>query len=169
MASLIQPWIFKVQRKRAAHSNQDAAMTTEGNVLDKKLQFDPSYLTGIDAIDAEHQRLVDLVGKAFDSLTSTDSVTTSALVRLAVNDVIERTAVHFANEESVMTAAGYPDLDRHRRIHVDLFNQTRVIELRLEVGEPYAPLELHEFLYRWLIKHIATEDKKFGEFMATQQ
>jgi hemerythrin len=43
------------------------------------------------------------------------------------------------------------------------------MEIRVEVGEPSASLDLSRFLANWLINHIQAADRRFGAFSEGQQ
>lgn len=127
-------------------------------------KFDASFLVGIEQIDQEHRRLFEIAGRVHDSL-ATDGAAAVAACRLAAAELLDYTATHFASEEALMEAAAYPPLESHRALHRRLISQARDMEMRAEFDD-HVPVELSQFLYNWLVDHILTVDKKFGEFVA---
>jgi hemerythrin len=136
--------------------------------MDERPRFGDEFLVGIDAIDTEHRRLFEIAGTVYDSLDASDA-TAVALTRQAVAELLDYTATHFAHEEALMEAARYPELAAHRELHQHLISQARDMEMRVEIGDNYVPVELSRFLYNWLVRHIEVNDKKFGAFAAAQR
>jgi hemerythrin len=134
--------------------------------MEQRPQFDSSFLVGIEQIDQEHRRLFEIAARVHDALNSpaTNVDDTSA----AIVDLLDYTTTHFTNEEALMEAARYPELEAHRQLHRRLLAKARDMEIRAMGQESYLPLELSQFLGHWLIDHIQTEDRKFGEFATSQ-
>jgi hemerythrin len=135
--------------------------------MDERPRFDSRYTVGIDQVDREHQKLFEIAGRVHDCLTA-DSTTAADAARGAVVELLDYTETHFASEEGFMAAAGFPELEAHRDLHRRLIAQARDMEMRAEIGELSMPFELNRFIASWLIDHIMTRDKRFGEFVAAQ-
>ncbi|HET7776607.1 MAG TPA: bacteriohemerythrin [Azospira sp.] len=129
------------------------------------VQFGPQYHVGIAQVDQEHQQLFAIVGRIQAALEQ-DSDTAQAQARQAVAELLDYTRTHFASEEALMAAAGYPELATHQDLHQDLLYQVSDMEMRVEMGEPSASLDLSRFLANWLINHIQAADRRFGAFVA---
>lgn len=129
------------------------------------IQFGPQYHVGIPQVDGEHQQLFAIVARIQGALEK-DSDTAQAEARIAVGELIDYTRTHFASEEALMAAAAYPPLADHQQLHEDLLRQVSDMELRVELGEPSASLDLSQFLANWLIRHIQAEDRRFGAYVA---
>lgn len=78
--------------------------------------------------------------------------------------LVDYTETHFADEERMMEANGYPDILRHKAAHKYLI--CRVIELKKEFleGNGVLSVSVLNFLRDWLTTHIQGEDKKYGIF-----
>lgn len=133
--------------------------------MKQRPEFSDVFSVGIDQVDAEHRKLFEIAGRVYDHLTDSGDAPMEA-ARAAVGELIDYTATHFASEEALMEAAGYPALAAHKELHKRLLSQVRDMDMRVELGERYVPVELARFLYNWLVQHIQTEDRKFGEFAA---
>lgn len=136
--------------------------------MDERPRFDSRYAVGIDQVDREHQKLFEIAGRVHDSLAAEGDAAIDA-ARSAVAELLDYTATHFANEEKLMAAAGYPELEAHRTLHRNLISQAREMEMRAEFGERHVPIELNRFIYNWLIDHIMDNDKKFGAFATARK
>jgi hemerythrin len=135
--------------------------------MDERPQFDSRFVVGIEQVDCEHRRLFEIAGRVHDSLAN-DSATAVSTARAAVAELLDYTETHFASEEKLMESAGFPELEMHRSLHRNLMSLARDMEMRVELGEQHVPLELNRFIYAWLIDHIMTRDKRFGEFVAAR-
>ncbi|HTY03694.1 MAG TPA: bacteriohemerythrin [Rhodocyclaceae bacterium] len=131
--------------------------------MDSRPQFDSRFLVGIEQVDREHLRIFEIAGRVHDSLLDGGAAALDA-ARTAVAELLDYTETHFASEEKLMEAAGYPELSAHRGLHRSLLAQARDMEMRVELGERHVPVELNRFITRWLIEHIEANDKKFGAF-----
>ena len=119
-------------------------------------------------IDGEHRRLYELADRIGALLTSGDA---AAIGRAHANilELLSYAERHFANEEALMAITDYPYLDTHRMLHRHLLSEIRDMELRALSGAPYLPVELNHYIKKWRTSHIETNDRMFGDFLATRQ
>lgn len=70
---------------------------------------------------------------------------------------------HFAAEEALMKAAGYPDLTQHQAEHAEF--RARLEELHLKsIGEDISA-DTVSFLNHWLTHHIAKTDMAYVPYL----
>lgn len=136
--------------------------------MDERPRFDARFLVGIEQVDEQHRKLFEIAGRVYDNLNA-DGATAAKAAAEAVRELIQYTETHFASEEQLMQAAGYPGLGVHRELHENLITQVRDMEMRAEIGERQVPIELNRFIYNWLVDHIMANDKKFGAFVAARK
>ncbi len=114
--------------------------------------------TGIDIIDAQHQRIVEMINRLH--------VTNRTMERIAVAEVIDElvdyTLSHFAFEEELMEEAGYPFCAAHKRVHEVFTKRVAEYRMRFQAGEDIVD-ELRSLLSRWLFNHIRSDDKAYAE------
>lgn len=120
-------------------------------------QWSDDLNTGIKEIDDQHRQLVDYLNQLYDVIVKNNR---DGIV-LIFEQIIDYTQFHFTFEESIMKENDYEYYIPHKHIH-DLFIK-RVLHYkeRFEHGENIAE-ELHALLKRWLINHIAHDDKNFA-------
>lgn len=108
--------------------------------------------TGIEAIDNQHKRIVEMINQLHEAQKHN-----KAIIGEVIEELVDYTMSHFAFEESLMEDAGYQFSRAHKRIH-DLFIK-RVADYRTrhQQGEDIAE-ELKSLLSRWLYSHIQSED-----------
>ena len=73
---------------------------------------------------------------------------------------------HFADEEKLMEAHQYPELDSHRKKHDYMRKVLREFVQRFEANELNMELEFINFLKTWIVDHILTVDRKYGPFFS---
>lgn len=130
-----------------------------------RLAFDSRYSVGIEQVDDEHQKLFDLADRIYNIL-SVDVIMPMDQVKAAVIELVDYTKLHFTNEELLMEAKGYIGLAQHREQHAYLINRINDFARSVVLGGQLTPVDAYEFLCEWLVDHIQTFDREFGEFMS---
>ena len=114
--------------------------------------------TGIDIIDGQHRRIVEMINHLH--------ITQKSMERFAVGEVIDElvdyTLSHFAFEEELMEEAGYPFSAAHKRVHEVFTKRVSEYRLRFEAGEDIVD-DLRSMLSRWLFNHIRNDDKAYAD------
>ncbi len=129
----------------------------------KNLVFDHVLHVGIDEIDEDHRRLVDLFNLLNHSVTEGDS---PDYLTALLEELINCTAWHFSHEERLMLKHGYKGYAEHKLEHQDLINSVRQLQTNiLAKGKLDASADL-EFLERWLTGHILSDDMRLGAYLA---
>ncbi|RMG59917.1 MAG: bacteriohemerythrin, partial [Gammaproteobacteria bacterium] len=124
---------------------------------DELIRWEDSYATGIDTVDAQHRRLIELINALFSCMKQGGDNQT---VAEAVTALVDYTRVHFTDEERLMRRHGYPELEAHQGIHETFVNAVEDYQRRLAEGQRLRPAELFNFLKGWLIHHIKEQDIK---------
>ncbi len=118
---------------------------------------------GSSEIDDDHKHLIGFVNALHDAVTASESEKVVGAIML---QLIEYTRDHFAREEKVMQAAGYPDFPRHKKLHDALTRQVLIFaQTYLRNPTDQVKRELIDFLAKWLVEHIIKEDRRIGVYM----
>jgi hemerythrin-like metal-binding protein len=117
------------------------------------------YSVGIARMDAQHQRMVELINELRAAMLEGDG---SLVVGKILDGLMEYTVTHFAAEEALMQEAAYPDYAQHKAEHGRLTEQVKLLKKKAPTANVMLPLELAAFLRRWLIGHIVDMDKKYS-------
>lgn len=133
--------------------------------MEERLVFDSRYFVGVEPVDAEHRKLFARADSIYDILAA-DVVMPMDQIKSAMSELVDDTKTHFANEESLMEANGYPGLAEHRELHAYLLARINHFVKSMVRGEQVTPVDAYEFICGWLGDHIQTSDRDFGEFMA---
>ena len=129
------------------------------------IKWRDSYNTGVEAVDLEHRKLVELIEAMHTSVRDKEPKET---VEQVINELVEYTQDHFKNEEALMQNEQYPELDGHKVEHRTLIEEVAVFKERLLNNFPDGRQDFYRFLREWLINHILESDKKFGAFVSSK-
>ena len=130
----------------------------------KKVFFpwNPSLATGILEIDQQHQRLVSLVNRLYQSVERGGAYEE---LKAILNELIEYTNYHFKTEEYYFDKYGYPEGEIHKEIHRKLTEKVLDFKRKFENREATVSYDLLDFLKDWLVNHIGKTDKKYAPFL----
>jgi len=123
------------------------------------VEWDVTYILGIQEIDQQHKTMVELLNKSYDEFRAGARIEQSVIEQL-----IEFSETHFACEERLMAETSYPGLTDHREEHKIFIRRMK------EFKKSYKPtadasVEILWFLCNWVTHHIRETDAKFGRFM----
>ncbi len=122
------------------------------------IRWNHSLEIGIPVIDNQHKRIVAYVNK----LEHAHAHQSREELGEVLDEVVDYTLSHFAFEESLMEESGYPFLGPHRRVHELFTRRVADYQQRFKLGEDVAEDLLHT-LTAWLINHIQSDDKDYGD------
>jgi hemerythrin-like metal-binding protein len=125
------------------------------------LVWDKRYAVGVDRIDREHESLFNNYNVFIQSTQNTGDQTA---VRFGIDLLSNYAANHFANEESVMRAANFPELHPHHLEHERFLAELDRLKRAYVAGEPVYE-NLCRFYRTWLTNHITLNDKKLSAYV----
>jgi hemerythrin-like metal-binding protein len=125
------------------------------------MSWDDGLDVGVDAMNAEHKRLLSLMNALYDAVQA-DAPGADVLAKLAA--LKAATVEHFAHEEAYMDEIGFPGAPGHKLIHKDLLEKLDAHAAAAEAsgGEGLGDA-LFNFLRFWLSAHIRGVDVKYGK------
>jgi hemerythrin len=125
------------------------------------LQWTENLSVGITRMDDHHKKLIELINLLFEAMSGD---ATSA-VDTVLNDLLDYTRYHFGEEEKMLAACGYPDLEEHQAVHRSMVKE--VLEMRqryLDKPSSVPASEALDFLSKWLMRHIIGKDLRYRPF-----
>lgn len=129
------------------------------NSRESLVAWSDAYSIGMAEIDDQHKVLIDLINQLWDAIIKR----ARNEEMLAIVEELEKyTISHFGAEETFMRVTGYPEFDRHKKIH-DEFVARIAAEKRVVQAGGHLSLELLKYLRDWLINHILVADKAYAE------
>jgi len=129
----------------------------------KDLVWDNILSVGIEEIDEDHRRLVNLFNILNHSVTEGDA---PDYLEAVLEELISCTVWHFSHEERLMLKYGYEGIEEHKMEHRELIKSAKELQQKvLQAGKLVANEDI-EFLEHWLTEHILTADMKLGSYLA---
>jgi hemerythrin-like metal-binding protein len=129
----------------------------------KFLVWKDEYSVGIEAIDQDHRKLLNLINQF---QTAVLYRTGREFEEEAFDALVDYTRTHFRREEDLMEKYGYPDFEGHRDQHRKMIAQVEACMAQYTAEGRQVPLERAvAFLQDWLITHINGTDQQYSEFL----
>lgn len=126
------------------------------------VEWRDEYSVGIEAIDNDHKRLLNLINQL---QTAAHYQTGREFEHEAFETLVDYTKQHFSREETLMETHGYPGFAAHKAEHVAMIKKVDAM-LDAYKAHPQAAIEeAVQFLKTWLIKHINGTDKGYSQFL----
>ena len=125
-----------------------------------KIQFTDDLKLGVESIDNQHSKLVDLINRLIEMEAEPSNQEAEAHV---IEQLVSYIDEHFTFEEQVMKEVGYENFEAHRATHVRFVKKTINFSKQHRNGEVNLGVDVLMFLSIWLIEHIKGEDPKFAE------
>ena len=120
---------------------------------------------GIEEIDQQHQKLVQLINGLHAHMVAGDA---SDIMNKVLDRVIEYTGFHFDTEEQLMAKYDYPHSATHKNEHSKLVNTAVSLQEKLKSGNAHITMETMHFLQEWLQHHILESDKLFATYLKSK-
>jgi len=129
----------------------------------RHIEWSEAMSVGSSEMDHDHQRLIEIINR----LWMADSMGNRQIIEFVLDDLVNYTEFHFAHEEGLLAKVGFPDMDRHIKIHRSICR--RLEEFRWEYFQGMRDelrRGLLEFVTTWLNKHILEEDMQYRSHFA---
>ena len=122
------------------------------------IEWREEYSVGIPEIDAQHRRLIELLG-ALVKFAGSGGVVDP---RTAVAQVKRYAEQHLADEELMLSIRGYPGYAEHMAQHDAYRKKAAVIEAQSD-RKDFA-IRITAFLVEWWSNHILNSDQEYARY-----
>ena len=122
------------------------------------MEWNDKLVLGVGPMDSEHQGLVEAMNRVYelDQANAGKAAVDAALQKLAA-----LTTKHFADEEAILFARRYPQLETHKRAHAGLLRRAEFLNAQAAAGEATLGAVV-EFLAEDVVaRHLMTVDRAF--------
>lgn len=123
------------------------------------LKWTKEYSVNNEIIDAQHQKLFDIVNTLSRAISAGEGVDS---LLLTLEEMSKYAWMHFRTEEDLLFKSNYQSLDDHKRLHeafkLELMRMTREA-LQKQTIQQVA--EVHQYLSEWLYHHVLQEDLQY--------
>lgn len=124
----------------------------------EKIVFTDDLKLGVELIDQQHERLVDLINNLIEVGPDEGD---RKMVGETLDELSDYIFKHFKEEETIMQQVEYPGLEEHRKLHKEFVKVTMDFNKRFRMKEEGLGVEMLLFLSSWLIDHIKGEDPNY--------
>lgn len=138
-----------------AASAPTSPQESEQSIVPPTVSWTPDRAIGIDVLDEDHQVLMQLVKHGQLLLLVEDRATKTAFILRELKAYSES---HFAREEVVMQACGYPEFENHRNVHQLLLQKLESLLIEQREGKLSAE-DFETFLSSLWDDHVHIMDK----------
>ncbi|MEN8141765.1 MAG: bacteriohemerythrin [Thermodesulfobacteriota bacterium] len=119
----------------------------------------------VESMNAQHSTIFDHLNQVHFAVQADAS---REQIGQLLKNMAHYTTEHFTNEESWLTAIGYPELSRQQEEHTQLLARIYKVHTSLEAGQEVNLGLMLNFMKKELENHIAGSDRKYGLFCAQQ-
>lgn len=126
--------------------------------MNNKIVWDKSFETGIDEVDAQHQRLVEIINSLAEGISHASMKDLQGIL----SELKEYAQYHFRTEEKIMETSGYPGLEDHKAEHSAFVDQILLFDLDVILASEGLAWDMFHFLRGWLTNHILVVDRQFS-------
>ncbi len=134
--------------------------------MKKLINWSDAYSIGHDEVDKQHQVLVELINKLYDSFLSAKAYD---MVSEILDEMIDYTQYHFGYEHEIFEKYSYPEYEEHKTVHESFVMKTIEFKQKIAAGEKTVTYDIMIFLRDWLIEHIQGEDTKYVDYFKEQE
>jgi hemerythrin len=120
------------------------------------------YSVNIREIDQQHQKLVGMLNELHEAMGKGEG---REVLGRVLKDLANYTKTHFATEERLMKAHGYPDYESHKMKHEKMTEAVLQNIAKFEAREMTSLIGVFQFLKDWLKKHIMQTDMGYSTFL----
>ena len=122
------------------------------------IEWQDSYSVGIDEMDADHKRLIDIIKRIDEAEKSGRSV------QWVLEELRNYAEYHFRAEEERMIAADYPGIDEQKQEHKAFVEWLASVERTYNLTPEahfYIAETVNDYLSDWLTHHILLIDMQY--------
>ena len=117
-------------------------------------------------LNVEHEAVLQKLNNLLRALNSGDA----NRITMACSAMSAEARAHFAKEEELMLAAGYPERTAHMEQHDELLRRLARIRYTLTSGNGFwSPANELSMLERWFVPHVTYADQRFADFDAARR
>jgi hemerythrin len=131
----------------------------------KLFDFDAEFRLGIDVIDNEHVKLVDMLNEVHALISDGKKDEARHYFSETLSSYVNE---HFANEEKFMESIGFPGIEEHKKIHENFKKSFGELKPKIESYDDTAFRSALSDAFTWIVGHIGRTDRKYAKFYLAQ-
>lgn len=130
-------------------------------------QWKERYNLGINEIDIQHKRLLEIGQKAYEIALLNDGYDHYDEIMNILDELLEYTEYHFNYEENMLKNYGYKEIHNQEEEHYYYVYKIKSIASKEDIDDNQKKtiLEILDFLSQWISNHIMLSDGKYASFL----
>lgn len=132
------------------------------------IQWRKSYEIGVEEIDSQHRELFKRIRDLLDACSRNKG---REEVSKMIGFLEEYVDIHFTSEEKLHLDILYPERKGHKLLHTKFVENFKELKKKFENEGPTLQFVglVNRFVVEWLIQHIGTADRAFGNYMKNKE
>ena len=127
-------------------------------------QWKDEYVLGIDEIDLQHRKLIDIANQVYAVLNDQWRTDKFNQIIDVLEELKDYTVYHFKAEEEYMTKTNYKKRFSHAIEHSDFVAKLNSVDLsEVDAKQEVYLKELLGMITDWVVNHILTSDKLYAQ------
>ena len=119
------------------------------------------YAVNVKEMDNDHIKLLESANSLYQLIDAEDQ--TGFLGKL--EELINIAQKHFQDEEMLMKDQKFPEYKIHSKKHKRIIREANEVLKKIKDNRYEIDTDFLDFLKDWVINHILTEDRKYGEYI----
>jgi hemerythrin len=132
----------------------------------KKIEWKSTYELGIQLIDDQHKKLINIMNDVYEAQKAG---TSKEIINHSLNELLEYTKYHFEAEEDLIRQHNFENMEAHIEEHNEFIEQINSFINESKAGNLVLSLKTLDYLKDWTINHILGSDKEYGEFILQKE
>jgi hemerythrin len=127
------------------------------------VSWSSAYSVGLSKIDEQHQKWLNILNNFHDAVQKGQG---PLFVLKTLKEFHDYTEYHFSEEEKLFLKYNYPESEFHIKAHREMIWKITHLDNDFAKNKIITSIKTLETLKDWLIKHILSLDKEFGDYVA---
>ncbi|HKK58147.1 MAG TPA: bacteriohemerythrin [Salinivirga sp.] len=124
-----------------------------------------SLRTGIEELDEQHDRIIDMVNDIFEAFRSK---TNRSQIKESLKTLIDYSSWHFSNEERYFEQFGFEEADAHKKSHNGFTSELQKFSKTYDKGRIEKYEEFMLYVKHWIESHFANDDQKYVDLFKSK-
>lgn len=128
--------------------------------------WNETFSVKIAEIDDQHKKLFEIGENINQLLKDHDGIDSFDEIMDLIGELLSYTKYHFEEEEKLLVAHNYPELEAHVDEHNKFIDYLENLdEDEIDENQKQVLAELIKFIATWIFKHINNTDFKYSQFL----
>ncbi len=129
----------------------------------KVYEWSQNYSVGVVILDEHHKELFKILNQLFNLMD--ESADDDPILKV-IDNLLNYTHYHFAEEEKIMAKIDYPELEEHKILHKEIIDQLNDFAKEAKDGMAiFVAIKIATVGIEWLKNHILSVDHKYYNYM----